>query len=410
MPIRASGYLAAGPIALGLVRVIRHWLPQGHLPGDRMIVMPTGAGSAFVRALAIFAALSALAASPAPAQDAFTRMSGAGRDIRRTELGPGIYQFTTMRDSYVRQLNSIVIVNADDVLVFDTNTRPSSARLILREIRRLTSKPIRFIVNSHGHPDHWSGNEVYHLAFPQAEIIATRRTAELMHQNVGLWIPRFTAQLTAMRQATDEEVRTGRRADGSPVTPEQLRQDQADVADYATFLEETRSLHRIFPTLTFDRSMTLFHGGREFRFMSVMGDQEATTILYLPQEGLLLTGDAVSFPMPYVSHPRAHIETLRMLAGLHARTIVPGHGPAFHDNGFLDLEREFFEAIVAEVQDAQRRGVSGVEALRAAVTGAGMRERLAHGDADLEARFTQRVRDIVAEVVAEQAAPPAESR
>ena len=260
-------------------------------------------------------------------------------------------------------------------------------------------------------PTRWftrhSGNEVYHLAFPRAEIIATRRTAELMHQNVGLWIPRFTAQLAAMRQANAEEVRTGRRADGAPATPEQLRQDQADVADYASFLEETRALHRVFPTLTFDGSMTLFHGGREFRFLSVMGDQEATTILYLPQEGLLLTGDAVSYPMPYVSHPRAHIETLRMLAGLHAQTIVPGHGPAFHDNGFLDLEREFFEEVVDEVQAAQRRGIGGVEALQAAVTGASMRERLAHGDADLEARFTQRVRDIVAEVVADQAAAPA---
>jgi cyclase len=357
-------------------------------------------------ALAILAGLTALATSPAAAQDAFTHMSGAGRDIRRIELGPGIYQFMTMRDSYVRQLNSIVIINAQDVLVFDTNTRPSSARRILREIRRLTNKPIRFVVNSHGHPDHWSGNEVYHLAFPQAEIVATRRTAELMRQNVGLWVPRFTAQLAAMRRTTDEEVRTGRRADDSPATPEQIRQDRADVADYASFLEETRSLHRIFPTLTFDGSMSLDHGGREFWFMSVMGDQEATTILYLPREGLLLTGDAVSYPMPYVSHPRAHIETLRMLAGLLARTIVPGHGPAFHDNGFLDLERQFFEAVAEEVEAAQHRGISGVEALQAAVTGGDVRERLAHGDADLEARFTARVRDIVAEVVADQASAP----
>ena len=80
-----------------------------------------------------------------------------GRLIEKTQIAPGVYQFTTMRDAYVRQLNSVAIVNDDDVLVFDTNTRPSSAQLVLDEIRKLTNKPVRYVVNSHWHPDHWSG-------------------------------------------------------------------------------------------------------------------------------------------------------------------------------------------------------------------------------------------------------------
>src|SRR5258708_5292746 len=66
-------------------------------------------------------------------QTDIARMSGAGKDIRKIVIADGIYQFMTMRDSYVRQLNSVVIVNYNDVLVFDTNTRPSSARIILGE-------------------------------------------------------------------------------------------------------------------------------------------------------------------------------------------------------------------------------------------------------------------------------------
>ena len=95
---------------------------------------------------------------PATAQVSYEDMSASGEDIRRTVIAEGIYQFTTIRDSYVRQLNCVVVINADDILVYDTNTRPSSARLILAEIRKISDKPIRFIVNSHGHPDHWSGN------------------------------------------------------------------------------------------------------------------------------------------------------------------------------------------------------------------------------------------------------------
>ena len=95
---------------------------------------------------------------PVAAQKDVARMSGAGKDIRKFAVADGIFQFMTMRDSYVRQLNSVVIVNQNDVLVFDTNTRPSSARLILAEIRKITDKPVRYVVNSHWHPDHWSGN------------------------------------------------------------------------------------------------------------------------------------------------------------------------------------------------------------------------------------------------------------
>jgi hypothetical protein len=53
--------------------------------------------------------------SVAAAQTDIAAMSGAGKDIRKTEIADGIYQFMTMRDSYMRQLNSVVIVNQDDV-------------------------------------------------------------------------------------------------------------------------------------------------------------------------------------------------------------------------------------------------------------------------------------------------------
>src|SRR5215471_9475727 len=114
------------------------------------------------------------------AQTDISRMSGSGQDIKKIVIADGIYQFMTMRDSYVRQLNSVVIVNENDVVVFDTNTRPSSARLILAEIRKITDKPVRYVVNSHWHPDHWSGNEVYARAFPNVEIIATEQTRQYM--------------------------------------------------------------------------------------------------------------------------------------------------------------------------------------------------------------------------------------
>jgi cyclase len=336
------------------------------------------------------------------AQVAFQHMRGEGRDIRMTVIADGVYQFMTMRDSYVRQLNSVVVVTDRDVLVFDTNTRPSSAALILAEIRKITNKPVRYLVNSHGHPDHWSGNAVYADAYPYVDIIATGLTRDHMRRMSGVWVPRFTKELENRRVALAAEESSGKQADGSPLTPEQLQQDKTDVEDYATFTDETVKLRRVYPTITYADSLTIVHGGREFRFLSVTGDALGTTVLYLPKEKILVTGDAVSFPIPYVSdNPAAELASLRMLTALDANTIIPGHGPAFHDHAFINLELRFFETVFGEMAKARANGVTAVDDMQNVVTGDAVRESLAHGDPDLEARFRSRVKDFVTAAMAE---------
>lgn len=341
---------------------------------------------------------------PAAAQVEFTHMSGAGTDIRRTDIAPGIYQFMTMRDSYVRQLNSTVIVTDKDVLVFDSTTRPSTSRLIIAEIRKITDKPVRFLVNSHNHPDHWSGNEAYADAFPDLEIIASEKGVERMRLTAPLWAPRFNEELKRRQAAFAAETSTGKNADGTSVAPDALRQDESDLRDYASFVDETNKLHYVFPNTIYGDRLTLTHGGREFRFMSVTGDAEGTTVLYLPKEKILITGDAVSYPISYVSdHPYEELSDLKMLSQLDVNTIVPGHGPAFHDKAFLLQEIALFESVIDGVAKARAGGAKTVEDFQKAVTVDELREKFAHGDSDLEQRFTARVNDLVAFVVAEGA-------
>ena len=346
---------------------------------------------------AVAAAVAALiAAAPAYSQTDIARMSGAGHDIRKVVIAEGIYQFMTLRDSYVRQLNSVVIVNADDVLVFDTDTRPSTARLILAEIRKITAKPVRYVVNSHWHPDHWSGNEVYAKAYPGVTIIATTKTLEFMQNVANRWPRQFQDQLAAMELGLKNEIESGRHVDGTPLTAEQRSREEADLRDYRGLVEEIGHLRRVYPTLTYDGGLTLEHGGRVFRFMSVTGDAEGSTVLFLPREKVLVTGDVVSYPIPYITPPPTrHAETLRALAQLDADVIVPGHGPAFHDKEFLELELALLESVTAGVRKALQGGAQTLEEVQKAVTAEDLRERFTHGDADLEPRFRDRVRALV---------------
>jgi len=75
--------------------------------------------------------------------------SAAEATIEKVQIADGIYQFITSPDGYVPNGNSLVVIKENDVLVFDTFSRPSSARHELAAIRRLTSKPVRYVVNSH---------------------------------------------------------------------------------------------------------------------------------------------------------------------------------------------------------------------------------------------------------------------
>jgi hypothetical protein len=62
--------------------------------------------------------------------------------LQTVKIADGVYQFITSPDGYVPNGNSVVIITEEDVVVFDTFTRPSTARLELAEIRKITSKPV----------------------------------------------------------------------------------------------------------------------------------------------------------------------------------------------------------------------------------------------------------------------------
>ncbi len=147
------------------------------------------------------------------------RSADAGVAVQKVQIADGIYQFITAPDGYVPNGNSVVIVNENDVVVFDTFSRPSTARTVLAEIRKITDKPVRYVVNSHHHPDHWSGNEVYVQAFPNLEIIATQEARQFMLNIANAWPPVFTNKLRKDQADLDKEVSTGRNSDGTMLTP-----------------------------------------------------------------------------------------------------------------------------------------------------------------------------------------------
>ncbi len=269
--------------------------------------------------------------------------------------------------------NSVVIVNDQDVVVFDSFTRPGTARLAIAAIRKLTTKPVRTLINSHWHQDHWRGNDEFVKAYPGIQIVTTVETRDYMRRmQSGFLINGTRAQLAREREA----LKTGTQADGTALTPEARRALEATVAERARFAEEMAATPFVVPDVAYRGELTFWRGTREFRLLTMTGDATASAVLYLPNERILVTGDVLvspedgAGPPPWTTNSYAiapWLDSLRRMGELDTAVIVPGQGPAMRDKNYLTLTTTLFAAITTQVHAALDRGLFKLDEVVGAV-------------------------------------------
>ncbi|MGH7621516.1 MAG: MBL fold metallo-hydrolase, partial [Gemmatimonadaceae bacterium] len=243
--------------------------------------------------------------------------------------------------------------------VFDTGNIPGMTRRQIAEIRKLTDKPVRFVVNSHWHPDHNLGNSEYRAAFPGVTIIGTTATRAGILERV----PTYIGQMKSFAP-TDSLMRlrlsTGKMRDSSAM-PANVRLVWGLVTrDYAEFMPEVLTTKPSPPDLVFDDSLTLMLGNRRVRIVSPgRGNTAGDTYIYLPEERVLLTGDLVTMPGPFpdTAYFGDWIRDLDQLESLHASVIVPGHGDVQRDYKYIDMVRELLVFTRDQTRNAVLRGI-----------------------------------------------------
>src|SRR2546427_3290909 len=101
---------------------------------------------------------------------------GGGRGDARFEIkkvADGVH-VAVAAPAYKVNSNTAIIESDDGVVIVDTHSKPSAARVIVERLRDITTKPVRYVVNTHFHWDHWHGNEVYPAASPSSGPISRR--------------------------------------------------------------------------------------------------------------------------------------------------------------------------------------------------------------------------------------------
>jgi cyclase len=284
---------------------------------------------------------------------AVTLVHGAAAYVRpapdRIDVAPGVYCFVSKPYGDVGlDGNSVAIVSNDGVLVFDANGTPAASAAVLAEIRKITNAPVRYVVYSHWHWDHWYGTSTYTQAFPGVQVIAHDKARALMSgpaiefNRPGLEhdLPKYIASLEKKAQ-TDASVRGLAEED-------------------RFFLDQKSHAPLVLPTTTYTDRMTLYLGGREIQIRH--HDRAVTpgdTFLYLPAGKIVVAGDLLVNPISFAlsSYPAGWLRTLEAIDALGADVIVPGHGLPMRDSRVLRTTMEVMRVLLDEGKRAKARGL-----------------------------------------------------
>jgi len=287
-----------------------------------------------------------------------TVAQGIGATHNLTRLAEGVYAV----EGRFQGANAAIIINDRDVVIVDSHGTPASAAALLEDIQRLTDKPVRYVVNTHWHVDHHTGNQAYYRAFPeQVEFIAHRFTREdiptLGRDQLNQARPFMENPLTEAR----EQLATGVDEHGKPLTVDQRAQIERFAEGQEEFLAGADTFEFILPSMTFEQRLVLHRDQRpiEVRYF-FRGHTRGDVIVYLPEERILMAGDLLTLPIlwTWASYPADYVRTLRAIEQLPIDQIVIGHGPVLEGTAYLVQAREFLEAVVIHVRGAMVDGVT----------------------------------------------------
>ena len=226
--------------------------------------------------------------------------------------------------------NTGIIIGDDAVLVADTQATPAMAADVIRRIREVTDKPIKYVVLTHYHAVRVLGASAYQ---PQ-QIIASQDTYDLIvergEQDKASEIGRFPRLFSNV---------------------------------------ETVPPGMTWPTMTFTGKMTLWLGKLEVQLLQLgRGHTKGDTVVWLPGEKALLSGDLVEFgATPYAgdAYFKDWPQTLDNLAALKPKVLVPGRGAALTTPDEVAKGLSETRDFIADVYVSVQKGVAGGKDLNA---------------------------------------------
>jgi len=239
------------------------------------------------------------------------------------QLSEHAYAYTAEGDP-----NTGIVVGDDAVMVIDTQATPVMAQDVIRRIREVTAKPIRYVVLSHYHAVRVLGASGY----KPDHVIASRDTCDLI-------VERGEADM------------------------------KSEIERFPRLFQAVESIPGLtWPTIVFEKRLTLWLGKLQVELMQLgRGHTKGDTVVWLPQEKILFSGDLVEYDAtPYTGD--AYLTdwpaTLDAIAALAPEKLVPGRGASLTTPAQVKAGLDGTRAFVTEMFGAVKRGAQAGKDLR----------------------------------------------
>ena len=296
-------------------------------------------------------------------------LSAAAFEI--VSLSPGVYAALVepTPPMYVFA-NALIILDEEGVTVVDTHQSPAAAEALIDKIRKLTDKPVRFVINTHWHGDHVYGNQVYREQFPDVVFVGHRTIREDMLTLGASMLTEEIASLPAGNRRRASWLSSGIGADGEPLSAEARAMIDYSYRVRTAYLDQLESLELLVPQLTFERELVLHRPGRTIRLLHFgPAHTRGDVVVHLPDSGIVAVGDLVENAFPYFgnAYPAGWARALEALSRLDASFLVPSHGPVQRDRELLEVETRMMRRLADEVDRAVSSGMT-LDETQAAVT------------------------------------------
>lgn len=226
-------------------------------------------------------------------------------------------------ENEIRGCNHGFVTTSDGVVMIDSPHKPSDALKLKAAIAK--HGPVRYILNTEPHGDHWTGN-----AFFDAPVVA--------HEGIRRRI----------LEETDMAEHIARVATFGPEEPELLQGYRPNA-----------------PVITFKSGMKLHVGNHTFELISMPGHTAYQTAICVKEEGVVFTSDNIfckCHTWLQEANPDLWLDSLESLRKLDENVFVPGHGPICGKD-YLPEQSAFIQEWKAYVQSAVDRGMSKDEAI-----------------------------------------------
>lgn len=249
--------------------------------------------------------------------------------MKAEQVADGVYAIISPANDFPNKenlgwnSNAAFVVTDEGLLVFDTGSSETIGKALIKTIRSVSDAPIKWVINSHSHGDHWLGNGAFKAEKP-TQVIASDVAIELMKKNGFDWVDRFNSM-------------TGG-ATGS-FTP-------VPAMDAVT-----QAMERKFGGLTVQ---ILFSGNSH---------SPGDIVFWLPEKKVLLTGDTMYTKRPpatFDANVKQWTAFLAQLSELRPEVVIPGHGPVAGAESISSLH-DYFDTLWTLVAAGYDEGKSDYE-------------------------------------------------